>query len=278
MQDLLQLKEANDKKIYLQFPGGDNHSGPFKSEEEAEQKLDKLLSRAKSQGYDQEEIDNLKSLKIVTEAKVTGDSFRVSWTGYGRKAPKTVDASFFDDNGFSAKAKKAILALKVNDEWTDGGSTDSVTVRKIKAGKITESADSDKDAIILKIAKKYFDVDTLATRKSDAYDFYDIAVWSMKSALEAAYKAGAASKSLKEGKEYEDSSDFESAASKIGDAFKKLKKELGSEEIKDWMKQTDSNFGGNYRFATRIESINAAVKKSDKDFDALYSDLVKVSE
>ena len=39
MQDLLQLKEANDKKIYLQFPGGDNHSGPFKSEEEAEQKL-----------------------------------------------------------------------------------------------------------------------------------------------------------------------------------------------------------------------------------------------
>lgn len=40
------------------------------------------------------------------------------------------------------------------------------------------------------IAKQYLRVDTLETRNSDNMDFYDISVWGLKSALEAAYKAG----------------------------------------------------------------------------------------
>ncbi len=41
------------------------------------------------------------------------------------------------------------------------------------------------------IARKYLNVPTLATRNSDALDFHECAVWSLKEALEAAYLAGA---------------------------------------------------------------------------------------
>ena len=42
------------------------------------------------------------------------------------------------------------------------------------------------------IAKTHLDIETLETRKSDALDFHDLAVWNIRAALEAAYKAGAA--------------------------------------------------------------------------------------
>jgi hypothetical protein len=38
----------------------------------------------------------------------------------------------------------------------------------------------------------HLDIETLETRKSDALDFHDLAVWTIRAALEAAYKAGAA--------------------------------------------------------------------------------------
>jgi hypothetical protein len=44
---------------------------------------------------------------------------------------------------------------------------------------------------IAQIASKELDLETLETRKSDSLDFHDLAVWSIKAALEAAYKAGA---------------------------------------------------------------------------------------
>ena len=47
------------------------------------------------------------------------------------------------------------------------------------------------DTIIEQIAKQHLDIETLQTRNADSLDFYDTAVWSIKNALEAAYKAGA---------------------------------------------------------------------------------------
>ena len=44
------------------------------------------------------------------------------------------------------------------------------------------------------IAQKYFELDTLRTRNSDAADFPTIAIWDLRAALEAAYNAGKASK------------------------------------------------------------------------------------
>lgn len=44
------------------------------------------------------------------------------------------------------------------------------------------------------IAFEYMNILTLDRRGSDSLDFHDVAVWQIKSALEAAYKAGQASK------------------------------------------------------------------------------------
>ncbi len=47
-----------------------------------------------------------------------------------------------------------------------------------------------KDEILLKIAQEHFNLETLDERKSDSLDFHDVAVWSIKSALEVAYQEG----------------------------------------------------------------------------------------
>jgi hypothetical protein len=46
------------------------------------------------------------------------------------------------------------------------------------------------DAILTLIAQKHLGLDTLQTRHSDSLDFHDTAVWSIRDALEAAFKAG----------------------------------------------------------------------------------------
>lgn len=40
------------------------------------------------------------------------------------------------------------------------------------------------------IARTALGIDTLETQRSDRLDFHDVAVWSLKAALEAAYQAG----------------------------------------------------------------------------------------
>jgi len=48
----------------------------------------------------------------------------------------------------------------------------------------------EKKKIIQEIAKKELGLLTLDTRNSDALDFHDLSVWSIKAALEKAYEAG----------------------------------------------------------------------------------------
>ncbi len=56
---------------------------------------------------------------------------------------------------------------------------------------MSERTDSNaRDALLLAIAREHFDVETLETRNSDSLDFHDVAVWSMRAALEAAFEAG----------------------------------------------------------------------------------------
>ena len=47
------------------------------------------------------------------------------------------------------------------------------------------------DNILTLIAQKHLDINTLETQKSDRLDFHDVAVWRLRDALEAAFKAGA---------------------------------------------------------------------------------------
>lgn len=48
--------------------------------------------------------------------------------------------------------------------------------------------------VVEKIGRDVMGLETLEQRKSDSLDFHDMAVWTMKAALEAAYAAGRASK------------------------------------------------------------------------------------
>ena len=49
---------------------------------------------------------------------------------------------------------------------------------------------TERDKTLAEIAAKHLHLETLETRKSDSLDFHDMAVWSIKAALEAAYEAG----------------------------------------------------------------------------------------
>jgi hypothetical protein len=46
------------------------------------------------------------------------------------------------------------------------------------------------DVLLEQIAKEHLHIKTLETMNSDRCDFHDVAVWSIKSALVAAYAAG----------------------------------------------------------------------------------------
>ena len=46
------------------------------------------------------------------------------------------------------------------------------------------------DTLLTLIAQKHLGIETLKTRNSDRLDFHDTAVWCLKDALEAAFKAG----------------------------------------------------------------------------------------
>lgn len=46
------------------------------------------------------------------------------------------------------------------------------------------------DQIFALIAEKHLFIETLETRNSDSLDFHDVAVWNVRHALEAAFKAG----------------------------------------------------------------------------------------
>jgi hypothetical protein len=48
------------------------------------------------------------------------------------------------------------------------------------------------DTILTQIANKHLYIDTLETRNCDQLDFHEVAVWSVRKALEAAYLIGVA--------------------------------------------------------------------------------------
>jgi hypothetical protein len=50
--------------------------------------------------------------------------------------------------------------------------------------------DQDLNKLFEQIAQKHMDIETLETQHRDRYDFHDVSVWAVKSALEAAYAAG----------------------------------------------------------------------------------------
>ena len=58
--------------------------------------------------------------------------------------------------------------------------------------KTAAPAPAPSEALLLEIAATHFHIGTLETRNSDGLDFHDVAVWSIRAALEAAFAAGQA--------------------------------------------------------------------------------------
>jgi hypothetical protein len=58
--------------------------------------------------------------------------------------------------------------------------------------KTAKPAPNAPEALMLDIAKRHFFVETLDTRNSDGLDFHDVAVWSIRAALNEAYSTGLA--------------------------------------------------------------------------------------
>ena len=46
------------------------------------------------------------------------------------------------------------------------------------------------ETLLAQIAQQQLGIETLQTRRSDSLDFHDVAVWCVRDALEAAFKAG----------------------------------------------------------------------------------------
>ena len=53
------------------------------------------------------------------------------------------------------------------------------------------------DQILTSIASEHLGIPTLGTSNSDSLDFYDLPVWGIRAALEAAYDAGAKAATLR---------------------------------------------------------------------------------
>lgn len=47
-----------------------------------------------------------------------------------------------------------------------------------------------RDKVISEIAARILGLETLETRNRDGFDFHEVAVWSVKAALEEAFEAG----------------------------------------------------------------------------------------
>lgn len=71
---------------------------------------------------------------------------------------------------------------------------EALSVEEMAAEFDRKAAEGQRDEAIKKIASFYLHLDTLETRSSDRLDFSSQAVWSLKTALEAAYAAGKAAK------------------------------------------------------------------------------------
>jgi len=55
---------------------------------------------------------------------------------------------------------------------------------------MAEYDNKERDEMLELIAKATLDIETLETRNSDGLDFHDLAVWTLKQALQQAYSAG----------------------------------------------------------------------------------------
>lgn len=93
------------------------------------------------------------------------------------------------DPNFAARLELGNRGRDANGEWCGAN-----RARAALLGHLSNAAGAVTNGIALAaatdIARCHLEIDTLETRNSDALDFHDLAVWSIREALVAAFNAG----------------------------------------------------------------------------------------
>lgn len=87
----------------------------------------------------------------------------------------------------AAAITKHLTARVADKGWRDSFEN---AIREVTGKTYPRKAPPTKDELFTQIAQQHLNIETLVERKSDGLDFHDVAVWSVKDALEAAYEAG----------------------------------------------------------------------------------------
>lgn len=144
-------------------------------------------------GYDAALTWDAASRFLAAEFELTPEQTRdVLDARFGRHL---ADDLSFIENGtgnahgpISADAITKHLKARVADRgWRDSFEN---AIREATGKTFPRKAPITKDVLFTQIAQQHLNIETLVERKSDGLDFHDVAVWSVKDALEAAYEAG----------------------------------------------------------------------------------------
>ncbi len=144
-------------------------------------------------GYDPALTWDAASRFLAKEFDLTAEQTRdVLDARFGRHLAD--DLSFIENGKDNAKgpintaAITKHLTMRVADRgWRDCFEN---AIRETTGKTFPRKAPQTKDELFTQIAQQHLNIETLVERKSDGLDFHDVAVWSIKAALEAAYEAG----------------------------------------------------------------------------------------
>lgn len=144
-------------------------------------------------GYDADLTWNATSHFLAKEFDLTAEQTRdVLDARFGRHLAD--DLSFIENGKDNAKGpiNTAAITKHLNMRVADQGWRDCFenAIREATGKTFPRKEPMSKDALFTLIAQQHLNVETLVTRKSDSLDFHNVAVWSVKDALEAAYEAG----------------------------------------------------------------------------------------
>lgn len=141
---------------------------------------------AERNGYDAELTWKAASNFLIAAFDLTAEQARdVLDARFGRHLAD--DLSFIKGT-LTEKAITAHLKLRIADAgWRENFES---AITEVTGKTFSRRAPITKDDIFTLIAQRHLNIETLETRKSDGLDFHDVAVWSIKDALDAAFEAG----------------------------------------------------------------------------------------
>ena len=141
---------------------------------------------AERNGYDVALAWNAASQFLMSAFDLTAEQARdVLDARFGRHLAD--DLSFIKGT-LTAETIAAHLKLRIADAgWRKNFET---AIRDVTGKTFPRTAAPTKAKLLSLIAEKHLRIETLETRNADGLDFHDVAVWSLKDALDAAFEAG----------------------------------------------------------------------------------------